>query len=162
MSKNKVEALLFVSKEPLSPERIAKILDLEETIIYRWLSDLEKDYANRGISLRRVAGGFELVVSPDYFEDVEPLVKKEYHQLSKPTLETVVVVALNQPARKSKIAQFRGVKNPESGIHSAVELRLIKETPNGFVTTPEFLKVFGINDLAELEEKLAQQLPSHT
>jgi segregation and condensation protein B len=154
VSKNKVEALLFVSKEPLTPEKIAKVLDTEETIVYRWLAELEKDYIDRGITMRRIAGGFELVVSSDYYDVIEPIVQKDYQQLSRPAMESIVAIALLQPVRKSKIALYREVKNPDAGLQPLLDLHLIKETDKGFITTDAFLKYFGINDIAELNEKI--------
>lgn len=157
MDKYAIESILFVAKEPYSSEKISKMINESESTVNRWISELERDYEGRGIRIRRVAGGFEMVTSQQYFEVIEPIVPKEYQFLSKPTLDTVTIVASMQPVKKSKIAQFRGVKNPDSGIESALELKLIKETENGFITTDEFLKYFGINDLKELEERLNEK-----
>jgi segregation and condensation protein B len=154
LSKNKVEALLFVSKEPLSPERISKVLDIDESAIQRWLGELLDDYKQRGITLRRIAGAFEFAVSPDYYEAIEPVVQKSYQQLSKPCIETAAVVGLFQPIIKAKIASFRDVQNADAGIFPLIELGIIKDTPKGFITTDKFLKFFGVNDLEELKEKL--------
>lgn len=156
MDKHAVESILFVAKEPYTPEKIAKILNESENTVNRWLSELERDYETRGIRIRRVAGGFEMVTSQQYHEVVEPIVHKEYQFLPKAVLDTVAVIATVQPVRKATIARYRGVKNPDSGIESALAMKLIKETENGFVTTDEFLKFFGINDLKELEEKLKE------
>ncbi|NGY88432.1 hypothetical protein F6Y05_36165 [Bacillus megaterium] len=60
--------------------------------------------------------------------------------------------------KKAKIGRYRNVKNPDSGIESALSMGLIKETEQGYLTTNEFLKFFGINDLKELEEKLQQNV----
>lgn len=156
MDKHAVESILFVAKEPYTPEKISKILNESENTVNRWLAELERDYENRGIRIRRVAGGFEMVTSQQYHEVVEPIVHKEYQFLPKAVLDTVAVIATVQPVRKATIARYRGVKNPDSGIESALAMKLIKETENGFVTTDEFLKFFGINDLKELEEKLKE------
>ena len=161
MDKHAVESVLFVAKEPLTSEKISKILNESENTINRWLSELEKDYEQRGIRIRRVAGGFEMVTSEQYHEVIEPIVPKEYEFLSKPVLETITIIATfeletSMAVKKSKIGKYRDVKNPDSGIESALSLGLIKETAQGYLTTNEFLKFFGINDLRELEEKLQQ------
>lgn len=154
MDKYAVESILFVAKEPLSTEKISKVLSEDENTVNRWLSELERDYEKRGIRIRRVAGGFEMVTAEDYYKVVEPLVPKEYQFLSKPVLETVTIIATFQPVKKSRIAMYRNVKNPESGIESALSMKLIKETKDGYETTEEFLKFIGVNDLKELQEKL--------
>lgn len=156
MDKHAIESILFVAKEPYTQEKIAKILMESENTVNRWLAELERDYENRGIRIRRVAGGFEMVTAQQYHEVVEPIIPKEYQFLSKPVLETITIVATLQPVNKATIGRYRGVKNPDSGIDSAVSLKLIKETNTGFTTTEEFLKFFGINDLKELEEKLKE------
>ncbi|MGN5651089.1 SMC-Scp complex subunit ScpB [Bacillus sp. Brlt_9] len=156
MDKNAVEAILFITKEPITSEKISKLLNEQESTVDRWLSELERDYENRGIQIRRVAGGFEMVSTIKYHQYVEPLVAKEYEFLSKPTLETITLVATLQPVKKSTIAQYRGVQNPDNGIESALALKLISETSDGYITTDAFLKLFGINDLKELEEKLKE------
>ena len=156
LGKHAIEAILFVAKEPITAEKIAKLLNESESTVNRWLSALEREYENRGIRIRRVAGGFEMVTNQTYHEVIEPLVPKEYEFLPKPVLETITIVATLQPVKKSTIAKYRGVKNPDNGIESALAMKLIKETDEGFVTTDEFLKFFGINDLKELEEKLKE------
>ncbi|MEM4992348.1 SMC-Scp complex subunit ScpB [Priestia sp. SB1] len=163
MDKHAVESLLFVAKEPLSSERISKILNQSDSVISRWISELEKDYEQRGIRIRRVAGGFEMVTSEQYHEVIEPIVPKEYEFLSRPVLETVTIIATFEletslPVKKAKIGRYRNIKNPDSGIESALSMGLIKETEQGYLTTNEFLKFFGINDLKELEEKLQQNV----
>ncbi|WP_456364419.1 SMC-Scp complex subunit ScpB [Priestia aryabhattai] len=163
MDKHAVESVLFVAKEPLTPEKISKILNESENTINRWLFELEKDYEQRGIRIRRVAGGFEMVTSEQYHEVIEPIVPKEYEFLSKPVLETITIIATfeletSMAVRKSKIRRYRNVKNPDSGIESALSLGLIKEAEQGYLTTNKFLEFFGINDLRELEEKLKQEV----
>lgn len=156
MDKHAVESILFVAKEPLTPEKISKILNESENTIDRWLSELERDYESRGIRIRRVAGGFEMVTAERYHQVIEPIIPKEYEFLSKPVLDTIAVIATLQPVRKATIGRYRGIKNPDSGIESALSMKLIRESDEGYVTTDEFLKFFGINDLRELNEKLKE------
>lgn len=153
--KEHIVSLLFVAKEPLPMETISKILEEEERVILRWLFELEHEYKERGIRIRRVAGGFEMVTSDESFQYVEKLVPKQYETLSRSARETVTIIALQQPVNKATIARFRGVKNPDSGIEALLDRKLIRETEEGFVTTDEFLKFYGVNDLKELHEKLS-------
>lgn len=147
-----MEALLFVTKEPLSLERLSDLLEEEQNIVLRWLMELQHEYKGRGVQIRQVAGGFEMVTADDCHDIIEKVVPKTYDTLSRSSLETITIVAYNQPVKRSLIARFRGVANPDHGIAGLLEHGLIKETEEGYVTTPAFLKYFGINDLKELPE----------
>jgi len=155
IDKKHVEALLFVAKEPLTIQDIAKHLKEDERVVLRWITELEYEYKERGILIRKVAGGFEMVSSPECHEAIEALVPKEYiNDLSNAQLQTITIVALFQPATRATIGQMREVKNPDEAIQRLVEKQLIKQTEKGYVTTDHFLKFFGINDLKELPKAL--------
>lgn len=157
MIKNDIEALLFVSKDPLTVEQIVSLLEREEehkqldkSVVIRYLRELEKDYEDRGIQIRQVAGGFEMVSSKECFETISKIVKKEAETLPNAALETVSVVAYEQPISRAEIGRQRKRKNPDHGIESALAHGLIEETEEGYITTKAFLTYFGINDLHEL------------
>lgn len=163
MSKNSVEALLFASNEPLLPREIAKILAADEKAVLRWLIELQGDYKERGIVIRQVAGGFEMKTNEACFDDIEKIVPTKYERvLSRSGMETITVIAYNQPIKRHLIAKFRDVSNPDYGIQSAIEENLIKEVEDGFVTTDKFLKYFGINDLQELPKINQSEKTKHT
>lgn len=149
-------SLLFVAKEPLSPESICKIMDEEIRTVNRWIAELEFEFKERGIRIRRVAGGFEMVTSEQAYEYVQQLAPKVYESLSKSCQETVTLIAHLQPVTRAVIAKYRKVKNPDSGIESLLQKGMIKETQDGYITTDVFLRHFGVNDLAELHEKLSK------
>lgn len=153
--KNEIEGQLFVSKKPLAIERISKLVGETEQVVGRLVDELRKDYETRGIRIRRVAGGFEMVSAHEYYETIAPVAEQTPAPLSPSALETVTVVAYHEllqgtAASKEEIQQKRGVKDPEHGIQRALELKLIKEKDSGYVTTDDFLIRFGINDLKEL------------
>lgn len=156
MEKNHLEALLFVSKEPLTVERITKLLEEEEKVVLRWLFELQNEYKDRGIRIRQVAGGFEMVSADECVEAVEKVVQKEIEQLPRSVMQTVSVVAYNQPASRALIKKLRGVKDPDYGISMSLSHKLILETQDGYVTTDAFLKYFGINDLKELPKIIVE------
>lgn len=166
MSKKHIEALLFVAKEPLKIEDIAKYLSssqeesVEEDVILRWMFELINEYKERGINIRQVAGGFEMITSNDSFHIIEQLLPKQVEKLPRSAFETIAAVIVNQPhATRAKIASFRGVKNPDDAIEKVLARNLIMHTESGYVTTDEFLKSFGINDLKQLKE-LKEELRS--
>lgn len=163
MDKKFIEALLFVAKEPLKIEDITKLISVEEedemdeTTVLRWIFELQNEYKERGIRIRQVAGGFEMITADECYDVVEKLLPKQYERLPRSAFETIAAVVVNQPATRATIAKFRGVKNPDDAIQKVLERKLITETEVGYVTTDEFLKAFGINDLKQLKE-LKKQL----
>lgn len=158
MEKKHIEALFFVAKEPLTIDEIVKLLSKneEETIdegtVLRWVFELQNEYKERGIRIRQVAGGFEMTTADESFYIVEKLLPKQYDRLPKSAFETIAAVLVNQPASRATIAKFRGVKNPDDAIEKVLTRKLIASTEEGYVTTDEFLKAFGINDLKQLKE----------
>lgn len=165
IEKKHIEALLFVTKEALTIDQMVHILHeqdktIDEKVIVRWIIELQSEYKDRGMTIRQVAGGFEMVTSPDCHEAVERILPKEYERLSRAQLETVTIVAYNQPVIRATIGKFRGVKNPDDAIQKVLERGLIEYTEDGYITTDEFLKFFGINDLKELPRSAEPQMPS--
>ncbi|PGK52540.1 SMC-Scp complex subunit ScpB [Priestia megaterium] len=155
IDKKHLEALLFVAKEPLTLHDIQKRLctdeeKIEEDIILRWLYELKREYEDRGFRIRQVAGGFEMVSAPECHLIIEKVVPKEYETLSRAQLHTLTVIAYNQHINRAGIAKLRGVKNPDESIQRLIDRGLVSFSEEGYVTTEEFLKFFGINDLKEL------------
>lgn len=155
IEKKHLEALLFVAKEPMTLGDIQKRLandeeKIEDDIVLRWLFELTREYEDRGFRIRQVAGGFEMATAPECHEVIEKIVPKEYESLSKAQLHTLTVVAYNQHINRAGIAKIRGVKNPDEAIQRLLDKNLIADTENGYITTENFLKFFGINDLKEL------------
>lgn len=150
MSKKNLEAVLFVSKEPMNLEQISKVMEEDEKVVLRWILELKEEYKDRGMIIKQVAGGFEMVSSPNCIEVVSKIVPKEYENIPRSAFETLAIIAYNQPAKRSVIAKLRGVQNPDHGLQILLDRHLVNETENGFVTTNDFLHFFAINDLKEL------------
>lgn len=163
--KKHIESLLFVAKEPLKLEAISELIDVDDAVTLRWMFELQQEYRERGIVIHQIAGGFEMVTAPDCFSIVEKIIPKEIETLSRSAFETVAAIAYHQPLTRSQVAKIRGVSNPDYGINILLEKKLIKEEKNGlYITTDEFLKYFGINDLKELpgELPLKREGPHHS
>lgn len=152
MDKRHVEAALFVSKTPMTIGDIAKVMGEDEKVVMRWVLELKDEYKNRGMVIKQVAGGFEMVSSPDCIDVVQQIVPKEYENLPRSAEDTLAIVAYKQPVKRSAIAKLRGVLNPDHGLTGLIDRHLITETEDGFITTDEFLHFFAINDLRELPE----------
>lgn len=155
-----VEALLFVSDEPVSAGGLAKILEKGPSEIDAVLSSLATEYQEeeRGIQLREVAGGWRLYSHPAYHEIIEKYVLSwDTRRLSQAALEALAVIAYHQPATRGGINAIRGV-NSDAVISSLIEKGLVREAgrDNGpgnailYVTTRTFLEKFGLKSLKEL------------
>jgi segregation and condensation protein B len=155
-----VEALIFVSDEPLSATSIADVLKEDSEAIEAAVTDLAQEFnaRNGGLQLREVAGGWQFATRPEHHEHVRAFLKsRPSAKLSLASLETLAVIAYKQPITIPEILDIRGVQSPSS-IKTLLDKRLIvargrKETvgrPMMYGTSKEFLIQFGLKDLSEL------------
>ena len=154
-----VEALLFAAGEPLSIKRIAEILQTETETVERLIALLEEDYQskNRGICIRRVAGGYQLVTKPDFDNLIRQLVSQQELKLSSAAMETLAIVAFKQPVTRSEMEAIRGVK-VDGVVNTLLDTGLICEAgrkesigkPILYGTTELFLTTFGFNSIEDL------------
>ncbi|MCX7626313.1 MAG: SMC-Scp complex subunit ScpB [Candidatus Sumerlaeaceae bacterium] len=159
--KSAIEALLFATTEPLSVERLVRILGVANTVTVRTaLLQLMQDYDNspHGIQIVEVAGGFQMATRPFYAPFIFRLKpSRRRNPLSQATLETLAIIAYKQPITRAEIEAIRGVDSTAS-IHTLLELGLIevggkREVPGRpqlYVTTQHFLKTFGLRSLGDL------------
>lgn len=155
-----LEALLFVSDEPVSSGRLAKILVRNVAEVETALAAIAEEYARdeRGFQLREVAGGWRLGTHPAYHESIEEYVLSwDTRKLSQAALEALAVIAYHQPVARQGVNAVRGV-NSEAVIASLIEKGLVRELGRDrdagnailYGTTRAFLEKFGLKDLSEL------------
>lgn len=155
-----LEALLFVSDEPVSAARLAKVLDAAPGEVESALANMAEEYreAERGFQLREVAGGWRFYTHPAHHSAVECYVLSwDTRKLSQAALEALAVVAYHQPVSRQGVNAVRGV-NSEGVISSLVEKGLVREVGRDknagnailYGTTRTFLEKFGLKDLTEL------------
>jgi segregation and condensation protein B len=155
-----VEALIFVSEEPLSAKIIADVLKDDRELVEAAIAELANEFNGRngGLQLREVAGGWQFATRPEYHEHVRAFLKsRPSAKLSIASLETLAVIAYKQPVTVPEILEIRGVQSPSS-IKTLLDKKLIvakgrKETvgrPMMYGTSKEFLLQFGLKDLNEL------------
>ena len=155
-----VEALIFVSEEPLSTKAIADVLKEDKGWIEMAVEELAREFNSRqsGLQLREVAGGWQITTRAEYHEYVRAFLKsRPSAKLSLAALETLAVIAYKQPVTVPEILEIRGVQS-SSAIKTLLDKRLIvakgrKETvgrPMMYGTSKEFLLQFGLKDLTEL------------
>lgn len=158
--KSVLEALLFLSGEPITLSVIRNVIDLSESEIKKLMDELIIQYRDQkgGLSIVEVANGYQMVTNPEYAEWVRKFKSTQLSgRLSMPALETLSIIAYKQPVIRAEIEQLRGVSS-DSAIRTLLEKRLIKvigrkEVPGRpflYVTTREFLEYFGLKDLSEL------------
>ena len=155
-----VEALLFVSDEPITSVVLAQAIEVDRRRVDQACEALARAYEGRGagIVLRNVAGGWRLSTHPEAAPVVERFVLASRHaRLTKAALETLSIVAYKQPVTRHQIASIRGV-NSDGVLRALVDRGLVaevgrEETPGRPVlygTTPEFLERLGLPSLSEL------------
>ena len=155
-----IEALIFVSDEPLSAKAIADVLKEDKEVIGETVKALAEEFNGRngGLQLREVAGGWQFATRPEYHEHVRAFLKtRPSAKLTIASLETLAVIAYRQPVTVPEILEIRGVQSPSS-IKTLLDKKLIvakgrKETvgrPMMYGTSKEFLLQFGLKDLSEL------------
>jgi segregation and condensation protein B len=157
-----LESLLFAAAEPVALSQLVTVLEtVARDDIKTALGEMAVAYAAgaRGIVLEEVAGGYQLRTPKEHASYVRKLLAVKPPRLSRPLLETVAIVAYRQPITRPEIEQLRGV-DCGGVLDTLVERRLIKiagrkEAPGRpimYTTTPEFLELFGLKDLAGLPD----------
>jgi len=155
-----IEALIFVSDEPLTAKTVAEVLKEDKEVINEALTALAQEFnaRNGGLQLREVAGGWQFATRPEYHEHVRAFLKtRPSAKLTIASLETLAVIAYRQPVTVPEILEIRGVQSPSS-IKTLLDKKLIvakgrKDTvgrPMMYGTSKEFLLQFGLKDLSEL------------
>ena len=166
--KGAVEAMLFVTDEPVGTLTLADMLECDPALVERACWELEAELAGgeRGIQLREVAGGWRLFTHPVYHELIERYVLSwDTRKLSGAAMETLAIIAYTQPVTRAGVASVRGV-NSDGTINSLVEKGLVREAgtadtpgnPTLYATTRAFLEKFGLRTTADLPD-LAEFAP---
>ena len=156
-----LEAIVYVTDEPLSAQQMAAALERPIDVVKRLLDELVAEFAapGHGLSIREVAGGYKMATKAEHHEAVRAFVKKLTPplKLSLAALETLAVIAYKQPVTTPEIMDIRGVQGA-SVLQTLLDRKLIAEAgrknvvgkPILYKTTKEFLVQFGLKDLTEL------------
>jgi segregation and condensation protein B len=155
-----IEALLFLSSEPVRAEALAEATGAELHEVMTALERLREqfEFDRRGLVVRELAGGYALATHPD----AEPAARRLLARPRTPTLtaaqaETLAIVAYLQPVSRPEIARIRGV-SAESAVGTLLERGMIEESGRSqfgairYRTTELFLRLFGLRSLDELPE----------
>lgn len=165
-----VEALIFVSDQPLPVEAMVQAINLQleaggeatigEADLAPALADLMQKYADGQypFEVRAIGGGYQFYTKAPYFPYLkQAALQKHKKRLSKAALETLAIVAYRQPITKAEVEFIRGV-NCDYAIQKLLERKLISilgrseavGRPLLYGTSPFFMEYFGLNDVADL------------
>lgn len=173
-----LEAVLFAAGEPISVGELANVLQLEKPQVWELLSTLEHSYEDeaRGLMLRQVGEGYQLVTKPVHYRLLSNLNKKKEVKLTNAAMETLAIIAFKQPVTRAEMEAIRGVK-VDGVLGTLLDLGLVTEAgrkkalgnPILYATTDKFLTVFGlasrqdlpaVEPLPEDEQEAVQQVLS--
>ncbi len=160
--KKAIEALLFLSEEPIKPDKLAVVLSTSNTEAEKIVRELQADLSNqgRGLQIFEAAGGFQMGTLPELSPVLEKAFSEEVSSnLSNAALEVLAIIAYKQPVTRIEIESIRGVRS-EHVLENLLKRKLIKVTgrkegpgrPLLYGTTADFLKYFGLKELDELPE----------
>jgi segregation and condensation protein B len=156
-----IEAMVYVTEEPLTVAQMAAVLEQPPERVRGALEQLVAEFEKpgHGVTIREVAGGFQMATKPEHHEAVRNLVRslKSPLKLSLAALETLSVIAYKQPVTAPEVMEIRGVQGA-GVIKTLLDRKLIttaghKEVigkPILYKTTKDFLVQFGLKDLSEL------------
>ena len=154
-----LEAILFASGEPVEENDLKdKIKDKKN--ISKYLNDIKEFYKSRGINLLKTGDKWSFRTSIDLIDDLT-IFKTQKRKLSRAALETLSIIAYQQPITRSEIENIRGVQMGRGSIDHLMEIGWIKPSgrknipgkPTLWTTTELFIEHFGLNNLSDLPNK---------
>jgi segregation and condensation protein B len=162
-----IESLLLISPDPVPVARLVEVIriedaDTEESAVKAAIRSLVDAYAegplsSRGIRVEELASGLQWRTVRENSAFVRRFLAAKPHRLTKPSLETLSIIAYRQPCTKPEIESIRGV-DAGAAIKNLLERELIKIVgkreevgrPILYATSPKFLELFGLKKLNEL------------
>lgn len=158
--KSVIEGLIFAGTEPVTVDALRQAVGDDNTAeVVSIVEELEHEYRerSRGFTLERIAGGFQFRSLPHIAPYIRELRKIKPSRLSRPALETLAIVAYNQPITRARVERIRGVESSatirnlcERGLIEVVGKKDIPGRPLLYGTSRRFLEVFGLTDLTGL------------
>ncbi len=161
-----IEGLLFVASEPVTIKYLASVLDCKPEQVETALTQLKANCQERGIRVQRQGAKVQLVSAPELTPYIEDFLGLTFSgKLSTPALETLAIVAYQQPITRPQIEAIRGV-NSDGVLRTLISKGLVEEIgrldsvghPALFGITFEFLRYFGLESMDNLPELDLPQL----
>ena len=154
-----LEAILFASGEPIDEADLRDKINAKENIV-NYLTQIKEFYNSRGINLIKTGNKWSFRTSED-LKDELTIFKTQKRKLSRAALETLSIIAYQQPITRSEIENIRGVQMGRGSIDHLMEIGWIKPSgrknipgkPTLWSTTDLFIEHFGLNNLSDLPNK---------
>ena len=162
--KHTIEALLLSSDEPLSTERLLKIISnkhqITKTDVLDAINALENDYSEKEIEVSKVASGYRIQAKKSINDYLNIIFAERTPKYSRALMETLSIIAYKQPVTRGDIEAIRGVSVSSSIMRTLTDRNWIKiigyrdvpGKPAMFSTTADFLSYFGLEKLEELPD----------
>ncbi len=160
--KNFIEAALLAAGRPMTVDQLQNLFDgqstPEKSQIQEAISRLVDEYQDRGITIKEVASGFRIQVTPEMSEQLHKLWEERSPRYSRALFETLALIAYRQPVTRGEIEEVRGVSVSTNIIRSLLEREWVRIVghrdvpgrPALFATTKIFLDYFGLKKLDDL------------
>ncbi|MBP5616518.1 MAG: SMC-Scp complex subunit ScpB [Elusimicrobiaceae bacterium] len=158
-----IETLLFITDRPVKVSRLVDVIEnTTAKEVREAITKLQDDYMVRGsaVQILEIAGGYQMCTKPEYGRWVRRLYnEKMTTRLSNAALETLAIIAYKQPLTRAEMEAIRGVdvagpleKLLDRGLVRVVGRKDTIGHPMVYGTTDEFLRMFGLNKVAELPD----------
>lgn len=155
-----IEAVLFAHGDPITLDKLSEATEIDLEELPKLIDQLERGYNVResGLRILRLNDGYQLATRQEYGEAVKKALEtKRQAPLSQAAMESLSIIAYNQPVTKAFVEQVRGIDSG-SVVNTLVERGLLEEAerlelpgrPIAYRTTDTFLRCFGLSSLAEL------------
>lgn len=155
-----VEAIMFAYGDPITIDKLSEAAGLDNETTVKLIDQLERRYNvnESGLKIIRVNDGFQITTRSEYAENIKKAMETRRQQpLSQAAMETLSIVAYNQPVTKAFVEQVRGIDS-SSVVNTLVERNLLEEAgrlelpgrPVAYRTTDTFLRCFGLSRIEEL------------
>ena len=154
---NIMEAILFAAADVVSTKELSQVLGISDLQVCETVGELQHIYddGKRGFQILKIGDGFQMCTREMYYEYIRPIIgERRKKMLSPAAMETLAIIAYNQPITKSAVEHVRGV-NSDGAVNKLLERGLIEDVgrldapgkPILYATTNEFLRSFAIDSL---------------
>ncbi|MGN0656705.1 MAG: SMC-Scp complex subunit ScpB [Ruminiclostridium sp.] len=155
-----IEAIMFAYGEPITIEKLSEASGIDRETAVKLIDQLERRYnvQESGLRILRINNGFQIAARQEFAENIKAALETRKQQpLSQAAMETLSIVAYNQPVTKAFVEQVRGIDS-SSVVNTLVERNLLEEAgrldlpgrPVAYRTTDNFLRCFGLSRIEEL------------
>jgi segregation and condensation protein B len=152
-----IESLIFVSRQPVTVRVLARSSKAKAAEVRSAIERLVQRYADRGIRLEQVGGGWQFRTPPETAEAVRRMLKEKPIRLSRAAMETLAILAYRQPCTRAQVDHIRGVDSGgvmkflmDRGFIKIIGKKEEPGRPFVYATTRFFLEFFGMSSLDEL------------